>query len=168
MGDTVDAVITGNHPSDARTVTFTGSGVKARISGTPTDTQVPVAIGIASGAATGARTFTVLTPTGQADSVDSRVTFTVVAVRPTISPTISPTIRPTISPTISPTIGPFPTARPTLTPVNPTISPTFRPIIESATISPNLAGISRTGTTNTQPVDTVSDIGPTFRSRLES
>jgi hypothetical protein len=176
LGDAVNAIITGSNLSGARAVTFSGAGVTARISGTGTDTQVPVAISIASGAATGAHTFTVLAAAGQADSGDSRVTFTVVGIRPTISPTIGPTI----GPTISPTIGPFPTLRPTVTPVNPTlsptlrptiiptISPTIRPIIESATISPNLAGISRAAITNTQPVDTVSGIGPTFRSRLES
>jgi hypothetical protein len=76
-----DVVITGTDLAGATAVTFSGTGVTATIvSSTPT--SVKVKIKIAANAAAGARTFTVATPGGPADS--GSVVFTVLPAVPTI------------------------------------------------------------------------------------
>ncbi len=76
QGSTVQATISGTNLSGATAVTFSGSGVTAVMRQGGTDTVLPITITIAADAAPGARTFSVTTPGGTAQS--GAVTFTVV------------------------------------------------------------------------------------------
>ena len=75
-GRTVNAVITGSGLDGASAVTFSGTGVTARISGRVSSTRVPVSITISRLAPSGARSFYVTTPAGRITSPRG-VTFNV-------------------------------------------------------------------------------------------
>ncbi len=76
VGSTVSAVISGVGLDGASAVSFSGTGITARISGRVTSTRVPVSISISRVAPSGPRSFTVTTPAGRVTSPRS-VTFNV-------------------------------------------------------------------------------------------
>ncbi len=73
QGTTIQATITGSNLSTVTTVNFSGIGVAATISGSRTDTTLPVTITIARNAATGLRSLVVSTPF----SLSNQLSFTV-------------------------------------------------------------------------------------------
>ncbi len=82
-GTTVSAVISGIGLGGASAVTFSGTGVAARISGRVSPNRVPISISISPRAPTGPRSFTVTTPAGRATSPrDVSFTVTLGFVRP--------------------------------------------------------------------------------------
>jgi subtilisin family serine protease len=84
QGSTVQATISGTNLTGATAITFSDSGVTATIREGGTNTVLPITISITSDAAPGARTFSVTTPGGTAQS--GAVTFTVERKAPQPSP----------------------------------------------------------------------------------
>jgi len=76
QGSTVPATIFGTNLSGATAVTFSGSGLTAVLRTGGTATALPITLTIAEDAAAGARTFSVITPAGTAQS--GAVSFTVI------------------------------------------------------------------------------------------
>jgi len=86
QGSTVTATISGTNLSGATAVAFSATGVTVTINSGGTPTTLPITIAVASGASTGARTFTVTTPGGTADSAGVVGTdFAVTAAVPPLS-----------------------------------------------------------------------------------
>lgn len=121
-GVTVNAVITGKNLLGATGVKFSGLGMRADIKAGGTAEELPVRIQIDAGAATGPRTFYVITPGGTAQSVEGL--FHVDRFGPTVTgPTVT---RPTVTrPTVTrPTV-----TRPTVTRPISTVPIITRPIV---------------------------------------
>jgi hypothetical protein len=91
-GTTFNATITGTNLNGASAVNFTGAGVTAIIQSNPDPQTLIVDITITAGAAAGARTFTVVTPLGTADSTGvAAAAFSVGAATPVVVASFAPT-----------------------------------------------------------------------------
>ncbi len=85
QGSTIQATISGTNLSGATSVSFSGAGVTAVLGTGGSNTALPITLTIAADAPPGARTFSVTTPAGVAES--GRVTFTVLeALRLEVEP----------------------------------------------------------------------------------
>jgi hypothetical protein len=89
VGSTITVQITGTNLTSASAVTFSGTGITATVQPGGTDTSFDVELIIDASAAAGARTFTVTTPQGTANS--GAVSFNVTAVVVNVT-SIAPTL----------------------------------------------------------------------------